>query len=85
MEQIFEGLGVSGGIGFGIAHIRESGVCEINEYCIPADHIDDELNRLENALEKSRNQLAKLRQKASQLPRLPPKNLVFFWMLISIC
>ena len=67
-EQIFEGLGVSPGIGFGVAHIRESGVSEITEYCIPEDHIDDELERLEVALEKSRDQLAKLRQKAKALP-----------------
>ncbi|WP_417820283.1 phosphoenolpyruvate--protein phosphotransferase [Terasakiella sp.] len=77
MEQIFDGLGVSGGIGFGIAHIRESGVCEINEYCIPNDHIDDELARLENALEKSRDQLAKLRQKANQLPPAAAEELGF--------
>jgi phosphotransferase system enzyme I (PtsI) len=77
MEQIFEGLGVSGGIGFGIAHIRESGVCEINEYCIPANHIDDELNRLASALDRSRNQIAKLRQKAKDLPPAAAEELGF--------
>lgn len=67
-EIIFEGLGVSPGIGFGVAHVRESGYHEVVEYCIPEDHIDDEIARFEHALEKSRNQLTSLRKKASSLP-----------------
>jgi len=75
MERVFEGLGVSGGIGFGIAHIRESGMCEVTEYCIPDNRLDDELDRLEKALEKSRDQLAKLRQKAKKLPETAAEEL----------
>jgi phosphotransferase system enzyme I (PtsI) len=67
-ELIFDGLGVSSGIGFGVAHVRESGISEVVEYCIPEDLIPDELARFENALEKSRDQLTKLRKKASTLP-----------------
>ncbi len=67
-ELIFDGLGVSPGIGFGIAHVRESGVSEVFEYCIPEDLIEEELARFESALEKSRDQLTKLRLKAATLP-----------------
>ncbi|WP_135080446.1 phosphoenolpyruvate--protein phosphotransferase [Terasakiella sp. SH-1] len=77
MEQIFEGLGVSSGIGFGIAHIRESGSCEITEYCIPKQHIGDELVRLDKALEASRDQIAKLRQKSKDLPEAAAEELGF--------
>ncbi len=78
MEKIFEGLGVSGGIGFGIAHIRENGGCgEITEYCIPDTGIEEELTRFENALEKSRDQLANLRQKSNALPDAAAEELGF--------
>lgn len=67
-EQIFEGLGVSQGIGFGTAHVRETGIDEVVEYCLPEKDIPAEIIRLQEALEKSRDQLAKLRQKATTLP-----------------
>lgn len=67
-EHIFEGLGVSPGIGIGTVHVRESGLAEQTEYCVPHNRIEDELSRLEDALATSREQLSVLRQKAKSLP-----------------
>lgn len=67
-EQILEGLGVSQGIGFGIAHVRESGHDEVVEYALTQQDIPLELDRLKKALKASRDQLAKLRKKAKKLP-----------------
>jgi phosphoenolpyruvate-protein phosphotransferase (PTS system enzyme I) len=67
-EKIFEGLGVSQGIGFGVAYVREAGIDEVIEYFLEEKDIPKELDRLEKALQKSREQLTKLRQKANLLP-----------------
>jgi phosphoenolpyruvate-protein phosphotransferase (PTS system enzyme I) len=74
-EKIFEGLGVSPGIGFGKAHILESGTRDVVEYFIPDDKIRDELDRFEVALTESISQLDKLRQKASALPEAAAEEL----------
>jgi phosphotransferase system enzyme I (PtsI) len=77
MERFFEGLGVSGGIGFGVAHLHDSGQFEITEYCIAPKHVEDELQRFDTALQKSIDQLVKVRQKSTSLPEAAAEELSF--------
>ncbi|MBL6957809.1 MAG: phosphoenolpyruvate--protein phosphotransferase [Rhodospirillales bacterium] len=67
-EIRFEGLGVSPGIGIGEVHLRESGAVAVPEYSIPATKVDAELDRLKEALTRSRRQIGRLRSKAKALP-----------------
>jgi len=61
---MFDGLGVSPGIGIGIAHVREIGTITAPEYKIPAREIRAETERLQKALARSRRQISRLRAKA---------------------
>jgi len=70
-EQIFNGLGVSPGIGIGHVHERESGTVDVPEYSIPATGpkgVDKELERLHAAVTGARRQIGRLRTKARSLP-----------------
>jgi phosphotransferase system enzyme I (PtsI) len=66
-EYVFEGLGVSGGIGIGQVHMVESGAVTVSEYEIAPEGIEAELDRFRAALQKSERQLRKLMGKASDL------------------
>ena len=63
-EKTFKGLGVSPGIGIGVAHVRESGAIEVPTYPIPARQVDKECARLEAAVTRARRQIGQLRTKA---------------------
>ncbi len=67
-ERTFSGLGVSPGIGLGVTHVRESGVVATPEYCILANQVENECERLMKAAKKSRRQISRLRAKARTLP-----------------
>jgi phosphotransferase system enzyme I (PtsI) len=67
-ERIFHGLGVSGGIAIGPAHVVERGLVDVPEYALAAHAIDDELARFAAAVERSAKQVRKLRAKAANLP-----------------
>ncbi|MEE8393248.1 MAG: phosphoenolpyruvate--protein phosphotransferase [Rhodospirillales bacterium] len=67
-EKTFSGLGVSPGIGIGVAHVRESGVIAVPEYCIPAKYLDEERVRLKDAVNRSRRQIGRLKAKAKTMP-----------------
>ncbi len=67
-EKTFSGLGVSPGIGIGVANVRESGVIAVPEYCIPAKYLDEERVRLKDAVNRSRRQIGRLKAKAKTMP-----------------
>jgi phosphoenolpyruvate-protein phosphotransferase (PTS system enzyme I) len=66
-ERVFEGLGVSPGIGVGIAHVRESGAVDIPRYRITAAKVDAERRRFQDAVQRSRRQVGRLRSKARSM------------------
>ncbi|MDM8559243.1 phosphoenolpyruvate--protein phosphotransferase [Candidatus Parabeggiatoa sp. HSG14] len=57
MSLALHGIGVSKGIAIGRVHIIHREPVEINEYCLPEQHIEDEVARFENALAIAREQL----------------------------
>ena len=63
-EQIFEGLGVSPGIGVGVAHVRESGAIHVPQYEIVTGKVEAERQRFDDAVQRSRRQVGRLRGKA---------------------
>ena len=65
-ENKFKGLGVSSGIGMGVAHVRESGTFTVPVYSIPATKVDAELGRLKKAVTLSRRQISLIRTKAKE-------------------
>ena len=65
-QRVFEGLGVSPGVGIGVAHQRESGEIQVLEYQVPARRIPEELERFHGAVSRSRRQVAKLVAKAER-------------------
>ena len=71
-ERFFEGLGVSPGIGIGVAHVRESGVIAVPEYRIPSTRVADEQRRLKDAVVRARRQISRLRTKARSKAKALP-------------
>jgi phosphotransferase system enzyme I (PtsI) len=67
VERMFDGLGVSAGIGIGQVHLVETGAVAVSEYSIAAEGVEAELERFRLALQKSERQLRKLMGKASDL------------------
>ncbi len=67
-EMTFKGLGVSAGVGIGIAQVHESGTDAVPEYRISANKVDPERDRLKEAMARSRRQVGRLRAKAKTLP-----------------
>lgn len=63
-ERVFEGLGVSPGIIVGPAHLRDSGEIQVLEYRLPQAKLDEEVARFQEAVEKARRQVGKLKSKA---------------------
>jgi phosphotransferase system enzyme I (PtsI) len=61
VSLILHGVGVSKGIAIGKAHVIDHIPLEIPEYCIPKEHLGDEINRFETALETAREQLRHIR------------------------
>ena len=67
-ERVFQGLGVSPGIGIGIAHIRESGAITVPEHRIPLSRVAAERSRFKAAVTTARGQITRLRNKAKAVP-----------------
>ncbi|MCH8155430.1 MAG: phosphoenolpyruvate--protein phosphotransferase, partial [Proteobacteria bacterium] len=65
-QRVFEGLGVSPGVGIGVAHRRESGEIQVLEYQVPARRLPEELERFQGAVAQSQRQVAKLVAKAER-------------------
>jgi phosphotransferase system enzyme I (PtsI) len=66
-ECILGGLGVSPGLGFGIAHISDHMAPSVPDFVVPGDEIPAEIARFDNALALSRHQLVKLKDKSATL------------------
>ncbi len=66
-ENIFEGLGVSPGIGIGKAYVREVGIIAIPEYRIAAGDIAQEVKRFRKAVARSRQQIRRMRKKTDTM------------------
>ncbi len=62
-ELIFDGFGVSPGIGIGVAHVREPGATDVAEYRIAAAQVEAEQKRLKSAATRARKQIARLQAK----------------------
>ena len=76
-EKTFKGLGVSPGIGIGVAHVRESGAIEVPTYPIPARQVAKECARLEAAVTRARRQIGRLRTKARGMSEAVAEELVY--------
>ena len=67
-ERRFSGLAVGAGIAVGPAYLIEDQTPAVAHRLIPADAVDAELARLDDAVGKSRRQLGKLRIQLAMLP-----------------
>ena len=67
-EKVFEGLGVSSGIGIGVAQIRESGAIAVPQYRIAAGKVEAESARFKDAVRRTRRQISRLRSKIKAMP-----------------
>lgn len=65
-ERRFQGVAVSPGIARGTAWLHRSDEETVPCYQVPLDRIEDELNRLEKALVRTRSQIQELQQRISQ-------------------
>ena len=63
-EQVFEGLGVSPGVGIGPAYVREAGDLHVPEYQIAANRVPREKKRFAEATAKAVRQVGKLKAKS---------------------
>jgi len=63
-----QGISVSTGVAIGPAFVIDQRGVPVPEYEIPANQIDKELKRLQNAIAKTHKQLGQLKQKAKALP-----------------
>ncbi|MBW4021713.1 MAG: phosphoenolpyruvate--protein phosphotransferase [Proteobacteria bacterium] len=67
-ERRFQGLPVGAGIAVGPAYLIEDQTPTLEHRPIPADGVEAELARLDEAISKSRRQLGKLRAQLAMLP-----------------
>ncbi|MDP7488482.1 MAG: phosphoenolpyruvate-utilizing N-terminal domain-containing protein, partial [Alphaproteobacteria bacterium] len=67
-ERCLSGIGVSGGIALGPAHVVVGGGMDVPERHLPARAVTDEQTRFGGAVEAARDELAALVAKAERLP-----------------
>ncbi len=81
LERVVEGLGVSPGIGVGVAYVCEAGKPRIPEYRIRYADVAIEQRRLRGAILKARRQIGRLRGKAraraQTVPGLAAQELIY--------
>ncbi len=63
MSLTLHGIGASKGIAIGKVHVLNHEDVEITEYCVPKQHLDDEVTRFRNALAIAQEQLRRVRDK----------------------
>jgi len=66
-ERVLSGLGVSPGLGFGAAHISDHMAPSVPDFPVAPAQVPAEIERFNNAVTVSRQQLAKLKDKSSAL------------------
>jgi phosphotransferase system enzyme I (PtsI) len=69
MSFTIHGIGVSGGIAIGYAHLVSHARLEVAHYVVPKSRLRDEVTRFEGAIAKAREDLSTLRE---QVPRNAP-------------
>ncbi|MEE8444950.1 MAG: phosphoenolpyruvate-utilizing N-terminal domain-containing protein, partial [Alphaproteobacteria bacterium] len=74
-QRLFDGIAGAPGIAIGPAHISEAGALQIPEYDIAEAGIETEIDRFRKALERSQNQLGKLKTRAKALPEAAAEEL----------
>jgi phosphotransferase system enzyme I (PtsI) len=62
-NRTLKGVGVSSGIAIGRAHLIERGKVEVEERPIKPSHVEREINRFRKAVEQSKGQLGKIKEK----------------------
>lgn len=67
-ERVLDGLGVSPGVGIGVAHVRETGAIEVPTYAVPAAKIGAERQRLADAVARVRRQVQRLQARTKMMP-----------------
>ncbi len=75
MSIALSGTGVTKGIAIGRAHILVRDHLDINEYCIPAEYVEDEIQRLTEATIMARQQLRAIRE---HIPRTTAADIAAF-------
>jgi phosphotransferase system enzyme I (PtsI) len=76
----FRGLGVSGGIAIGPAHLREAGSLEIPEYAIAKSKVKAERERLAHAVKLAQRQVRRLQNRAKSMEGAAAEEL---WFLLD--
>jgi phosphotransferase system enzyme I (PtsI) len=66
-ERVLCGLGVSPGLGFGVAHISDHMAPSVPDFAVAEAEVPAEIERFEAAVVLSRHQLAKLKDKSATL------------------
>lgn len=66
MSLTLHGIGVSKGIAIGKVHIINRDPVDISEYCLPKQHLGDEVTRFNKALDIAREQLLNIRDRVPQ-------------------
>lgn len=66
MSFTLHGIGVSKGIAIGKVHIIDHDIIEIHKHSLSKQHLDEEVERFENAVMIARDQLLNIRNKISQ-------------------
>jgi len=67
-ERHLKGLGVSPGIGIGVAHVRDDGTVSVPRYRVAARDVEAERGRFRNAVARTRRQIRKLQGMAREIP-----------------
>ncbi|MBT6093592.1 MAG: phosphoenolpyruvate--protein phosphotransferase [Rhodospirillaceae bacterium] len=73
----YRGLGVSGGIAIGAAHIREAGSMEIPEYAVAKAKVKAERERLAGAVKLAKRQVRRLQNRAQTMQGAAAEELGF--------
>ena len=66
-ERVLTGLGVSPGLGFGLAHVSDHMAPTVPDFPVTPDQVPGEIERFNNAVAASRHQLSKLKDKSAAL------------------
>jgi phosphotransferase system enzyme I (PtsI) len=67
-ERVFQGVGVSGGIAIGPAHVVTPGAAHVPRHAIARRSAAAERARFAEAVEQARNQIRKLKERSRTLP-----------------
>lgn len=78
-ETRIKGLGVSPGIGFGVAHVYDTGEVPVRARRVAARGVAAELDRFKGALTRTRRQIAAMRDKAEGAPGAVQEELVLLF------